>query len=209
MKRTTVCWAAAGIAFILCTLLAVGYGTTHEAVVLLRHETVEAAAEQVLNCAASGDYETLETLLAGNATLGVPPAQDDTAQGLIWKAYQDSIKYHFRGLCAPVGAQMAQDVRITCLDIPALMDALEQTAPNLLETMAAQAADASELYEEDQQYREEFLSKVMAEAAKQVLAENSQTMEREITLCFARQDGSWRVVPDESLLRLLSGFLSD
>lgn len=193
--------------FALCTLLAVGYGTTQEPVVLLRHETVEGAVEQVLNCAASGDYETLETLLAGNATLGVPPAQDDTAQGLIWKAYQDSIKYHLRGLCAPVGSQMVQEVVITCLDIPALMEQMQTVAPELLKEKAAQFTEEREIYDEAHNYREAFLADVMAESARQVLA-NAKTVERELTLSFVRQDGSWKAVADEALLQLLSGFLS-
>ena len=91
MKRATACWAIAGLLVSLCTLFVLRYGTTHGPAVLVDSGSVAEAADQVMACAVSGDYEALENLLYGAPHLGEAPQKDDSAQGLIWKAYLDSI----------------------------------------------------------------------------------------------------------------------
>ena len=59
MKRATACWAIAGLLVSLCTLFVLRYGTTHGPAVLVDSGSVAEAADQVMACAASGDYEAL------------------------------------------------------------------------------------------------------------------------------------------------------
>ena len=141
MKRATACWAIAGLLVSLCTLFVLRYGTTHGPAVLVDSGSVAEAADQVMACAASGDYEALENLLYGAPHLGEAPQKDDSAQGLIWKAYLDSIEYSFPDSCYAVDANMALDVCVTCLDISSVTDSLQEIAPGLMAKKAAQITD--------------------------------------------------------------------
>lgn len=208
MKRATACWAIAGLLVSLCTLFVLRYGTTHGPAVLVDSGSVAEAADQVMACAASGDYEALENLLYGSPHLGEAPQKDDSAQGLIWKAYLDSIEYSFPDSCYAVDANMALDVCVTCLDISSVTDSLQEIAPGLMAKKAAQITDEKKVYDEAHNYREDFLAEVMAESAAQALGNQNQTMERTFTLQLVRSDGTWQVLPTEELLQFLSGFVS-
>ena len=208
MKRATACWAIAGLLVSLCTLFILRYGTTHGPAVLVDSRFVAEAADQVMACAASGDYKALEALLYGSPDLGEAPQTDGTAQGLIWKAYLDSIEYSFPGSCYAVDANMALDVRVSCLDISSVTDSLQEIAPGLMAKKAAQITDENEVYDEARNYREDFLAEVMAESAAQALEEQQPSMERIFTLQLVRSEGAWQVIPTEELLQFLSGFVS-
>ena len=207
MKRATACWAIAGLLVSLCTLFVLRYGTTHGPAVLVDSQSVAEAADQVMACAAAGDYGALEALLYGAPHLGEAPQKDDSAQGLIWKAYLDSIEYSF-GSCYAVDSNMALDVCVTCLDISSVTDSIQEIAPGLMAKKAAQITDENKVYDEAHNYREDFLAEVMAESAAQALGNQAQTMEQTFTLQLVRSDGTWQVVPTEEFLRFLSGFVS-
>ena len=207
MKRATACWAIAGLLVSLCTLFVLRYGTTHGPAVLVDSQSVAEAADQVMACAAAGDYGALEALLYGAPHLGEAPQKDDSAQGLIWKAYLDSIEYSF-GSCYAVDSNMALDVCVTCLDISSVTDSIQEIAPGLMAKKAAQITDENKVYDEARNYREDFLAEVMAESAAQALGNQAQTMEQTFTLLLVRSNGTWQVVPTEEFLRFLSGFVS-
>ena len=207
MKRATACWAIAGLLVSLCTLFVLRYGTTHGPAVLVDSQSVAEAADQVMACAAAGDYGALEALLYGAPHLGEAPQKDDSAQGLIWKAYLDSIEYSF-GSCYAVDSNMALDVCVTCLDISSVTDSIQEIAPGLMAKKAAQITDENKVYDEAHNYREDFLAEVMAESAAQALGNQAQTMEQTFTLLLVRSNGTWQVVPTEEFLRFLSGFVS-
>ena len=207
MKRATACWAIAGLLVSLCPLFVLRYGTTHGPAILVDSQSVAEAADQVMACAAAGDYGALEALLYGAPHLGEAPQKDDSAQGLIWKAYLDSIEYSF-GSCYAVDSNMALDVCVTCLDISSVTDSIQEIAPGLMAKKAAQITDENKVYDEAHNYREDFLAEVMAESAAQALGNQAQTMEQTFTLQLVRSDGTWQVVPTEEFLRFLSGFVS-
>ena len=207
MKRATACWAIAGLLVSLCTLFVLRYGTTHGPAVLVDAQSVAEAADQVMACAAAGDYGALEALLYGAPHLGEAPQKDDSAQGLIWKAYLDSIEYSF-GSCYAVDSNMALDVCVTCLDISSVTDSIQEIVPGLMAKKAAQITDENKVYDEAHNYREDFLAEVMAESAAQALGNQAQTMEQTFTLLLVRSNGTWQVVPTEEFLRFLSGFVS-
>lgn len=208
MKHATVRWAIAGLLVSLCTLFVLIYGTTHGPTLLVENSVILDAADQVMSCAASGDYSTLEPLLYGAPTLGDAPEADNSAQGLIWKAYLDSIQYSFPETPYAVDSKIALDVCVTCLDISAITDSLHDIAPKLMADKAAQITEVAVVYDEDNNYQEAFLAEVMAESAAQALESSSITMEQTMTLQFVRSNGTWQLLPSDEFLQFLSGFLS-
>lgn len=207
-KRSVILWLIAGAVVCLCTLGAVVYGVNSTPAVLVDPAAVTEAAEQVLACARSGDYDALGQMLYGAPDLGTRPEQSGDAESLIWSAYLDSIQYQLSDECSASGSGVALNVRITCLDISAVTDSLQTIAPELLAQKAEEMDTEEEIYDEEHNYREAFISEVLRSATAQVLAEQPRTMEREITLRLLRSNGHWQVVPTEELLQFLSGFVS-
>lgn len=205
-KRSVILWSIAGAILSLCTLAAVIYGINSTPKVLVDSEALAASAEEVLECARSGDYDALSQLLYGTPDLGACPEKAENAESMIWYAFLDSIDYQVSQECYASGSGVALDIRIRCLDISAVTASLQAIAPELLLQTAQQEED---IYDEQNNYRESFISDVLCAATAQVLAEEPQLLDRELTLTFTRSDGRWQVVPTESLLQLLSGYVSE
>ena len=82
---------------------------------------------------------------------------------------------------------------------------LIQRAKALLEAKAAAAEDKTEIYNEDNSYRNELVDQALNDAVTQALSEDAQTVTRDVTLGLIYQDGAWWVVPDQALLQIISG----
>lgn len=208
MKRAAARWSIAGLLVCLCTLAVVIWGTHSSPVVLVDPHAIEDAADSVMAAAVSGDYGTLEGLLYGVPQLGQAPAADDSAEGMLWQAYLDSIEYRFPGSCYSLDSQLALDVSITCLDISAVTETLQETAPGIMAEMASQITEESEVYDKGHNYLDSFLADVMKAAAAKALAQDMPVAEHTLTLRLVRSGGGWQVVPTEALLQFLSGYVS-
>lgn len=206
-KRNTMLWAIAAAALALSTLLTVVFAMGGSPAVLVSGDTVKTAAEEMLDCARTGDFETLSGLLYGTPNLGKTPEKDGSAESMILQAYLESIQCEMSGDCYGQDGGVAVDARVTCLDITAVTDALEAAAPALMAQKASEM-EREEIYDEENNYREAFVADVLREATAQVLAENPAAMSRELTFQFRRQDGRWLVVPTEEVQQLLSGFIA-
>jgi hypothetical protein len=63
----------------------------------------------------------------------------------------------------------------------------------------------SEIYDENNEYREDFVMNVLYDATVAVLEENAKKQTCEVTVNLSYQDGNWWVVADEALLDAISG----
>lgn len=94
---------------------------------------------------------------------------------------------------------------ITTLDISSVTGALTEHAHALLTARVEGAEEMTELYDEENNFREELVSEVLQEAVVQALAEDAQTVTYDVTLNLIYRDGQWWVVPDQALLDAISG----
>ena len=69
----------------------------------------------------------------------------------------------------------------------------------------AQAEDPSEIYGEDNNYRQELVDEVLRTVIEASLREDAQYREQTITLKLTCQGGKWYVVPEQNLLNVLFG----
>lgn len=205
IKRPVMLWGLAGVILSLCTLVAIIFGMTSSPALLVDSAAVNATAEYTLGCFRGGDYEALEAQLYGNPDLGTYPEDANTPEGMIWKAYRESLNYQVLGECFPSGNGLALTLRVQHLDIPAVTQSLQDMVPELLEQTAAEK-DKTEVYDENRQYREAFLAEVLAAATAQSLSGDQPVTEREITLELLRSEGCWKILPTDTLHQLLSGF---
>jgi hypothetical protein len=147
---------------------------------------------------------------AGQSILGVPElGLDKEPQGevaeLLWNAYLDSMSYELIGECCTTEKGIAQTVLFTGLSLDQVTADWNQRARELLEQRVAEAENTSDVYDEQNEYREDFIMAVLYDAASAALAENAALVSRELTVELQYQAGQWWVVADKELLDALFG----
>lgn len=168
----------------------------------------EAAHSQVvdmMDAFCEGDYVTAQSKFYGSTDLGVDREAADEVGTLIWDAFQESMTYELVGEMYATDSGVAQNIRITTMDISSITSALQDSAKTLLEERVLEAEDLDEVYDENYEYKDEFVMSVLCEAAEQAIENDSRTVETEVTLNLVWADGQWWIVSNETLLKAVSG----
>ena len=76
---------------------------------------------------------------------------------------------------------------------------------SLLEQRVAEAEDVTQIYDENNDYREDFVMDVLYDAAKMALEQDGEVVELDITMDLVYGEDRWLVIPSEELLRAISG----
>lgn len=192
----------------MCALtLCLGLLSRNAAPVLLR--TPEAAEEQVdvlMEAVCRGDYRSAGAALYGQPELGMDQMPESPVARRLQEMYRDSLSYTPAGACYASGSGLAMDIRVTALDTQAMLERVAQRTPELLTAMALQAGDNAVL-DENGGYTENFIQEVLCAALEEAWKEGSWDVERELTLELVRDQGSWRILPEQGLLNLISGVM--
>lgn len=159
----------------------------------------------LMNAVSEGDYEEASQSIYGTPSLGVDREAADEVGVMIWEAFQGSITYELQGDCYTTEQGLAQNVVISCMDVTSVTENLKERSQALLEQRVTEAVDVSEIYDENNEYREEFVMAVLRDAVEDALEEDARTMTMELTVNLSYQDGKWWVVADEALLDAISG----
>lgn len=172
--------------------------------VLLRYpQEAENCVSQMMKNLCADNFRQASRYIYGEPELGAElPAGDGAAQ--LWDSFTSSLRYEPKGECYATATGLAQDVTVSSLDMSAVLQDMEQIAPQLLEQRVAQAKNMDEIYDADHEYLEEFLQDVMQEAAAAAL-ENAETVQRPLTVNLLYDRRQWWVLPDRALLSAISG----
>ena len=162
-------------------------------------------AELLLDAVCRGEYQNAEGLLLGSPDLGADREAKDAVGVLLWDAFTGSMEYTLEGDCYASENGIAQDVTITALDFASVTGVLKERSEALLTERVENAQDMSQVYDADNNYREEFVMEVLYDAAAQALQEDASTTTRELTLHLVYQQGQWWVKPDRALISAISG----
>ena len=159
----------------------------------------------LMNAICDGEYEKASQTILGAPDLGIDREASDATGTLIWNAYLDSLSFELIGECYTTEAGLAQKVALTSLDIASVTRNLKERSIPLLEQRVSEAKNTSDVYDENNEYREDFVMDVLYDAVTDALREDAQiqTVELTVNLCF--QDGSWWVIADNALLDAISG----
>ena len=171
-------------------------------------EQPEAARNQVvtmLDALCAGEYDTVSGCLYGKPGLGMDREAQDEVGRLIWDALGDSFRYEICGDFHATDSGVALDIIISALDIDSVTVNLRQRAQTLLEQRIAEAEDTDQIYDENNEYREDFVMGALRDAAKDALREDADTISWEITLNLIYEDGQWWIMPESQLLQAISG----
>lgn len=162
-------------------------------------------SEQLMQALEDGDYDAAGNLMYGQPDLGADREPENAVGSLLWSAFVDSFSYAFQGSCYATDSGIFRDASITVLDVASVTDTLTERAQALLEQRVEQAEELSQLYDEQNNFREDLVSEVLLEAAAQALAQDARTVTYDVTLSLICRDDQWWVVPDQTLLLAISG----
>lgn len=208
MKIKTVfaaLFAAVGIFAAACAIH-IGMNYTDRNPQLLTPPTVARnKVVMMMNAVCDGDFEEASQAILGNPSLGVDREAADAVGVLFWDAFEESMSFELVGDCYATGDGLAQNVILTSLDLESVTANLKERSQSLLEKRVEEAEDIEEIYDENNDYREEFVMEVLYDAAVQALEEDAVVKQVELTIQLSFHDGEWWVVADTALLDAISG----
>lgn len=168
-------------------------------------ESALAQVESMMDSFCDGDYAGASTFLYGNPSLGVDREAEDEVGALIWAAFETSMSYELVGECYATNEGLAQNIRVTTLDISAVTANIEEHARVNIETRAAAAEDYDAVFDENDEYRPEFIQEVLRDTTLQALEAVDAQITTEVTLHLIWSDGQWWVVSNDALVKAVSG----
>lgn len=167
-------------------------------------ETAALAAE-LMDAVTRGDFQAVSSRMEGMPDLGVDREPEDTVGKLLWAEFLKTFTYEIKGQPYAAEPGMAVDMEVTYLDFNSVIGTLGDRVGALLKEKAQAAENPSEVYDEDNNYRQELVDQAIGQAAQSAIAEDGKTVTRALTLRMVYEQGQWWVVPDGELISVISG----
>lgn len=193
-----ICAAGAAIFLSLTSLNA-------EPVLTSNPDEAEARVQEFMEAVCAADYQKVSACISGNPSLGMERDAADEVGVLLWNAYTDSLSYTVVGECYATDDGLAQQVQLTGMDITSVTAVLKDRSQAMLEQRVQEAEDATDIYDENNEYREDFVMGVLYDAASAALKSDAKEMTMEFTLNLVYQDDQWMIVVDNAVLDAISG----
>lgn len=195
---------AAGLLVILAIVCVICFREAPARILQFSQEA-EQTVNKVMQSICAGDYETASKYMAGNPDLGVDRSAADPGAGMIWDAFVDSLSYELQGSSFAEDDRICQNVIIRSLEIDSITENLQQRTQQLLTARVEAAEDSSVFYDENDEYREDFVQEAVFDAIEQAIREDARYQEHELTIMLSYRDESWWVMLDQPLLQVISG----
>ena len=168
-------------------------------------EAVLTQLSAMMDAVCAGDFTTAGNLMQGTPNLGVDRAASEEVGVLVWDAFVDSFSYEVVGQCYATDSGVAQDIRITCMELDSVTAVLRERSQRLLEQRVEEAEKQSDIYDENNNYREDVVMEVLYDATKEALEQDAKTVTFEVTVNLVHNNGQWWIVPEDALLTAISG----
>ena len=159
----------------------------------------------MLDAAGQGDLDTMSSCLAEGCSLGQQREPDSVVGKLLWKSYLDSFTYEILGDCYASDSGVALNVRVTYLDFDSVMEPMGKRTARLLTRRVGQAKKIEEVYDENNEYREDVVQDVLDEAMSQALEDEATQVTKEVAVHLTYENGQWRILPEPEILSAISG----
>lgn len=190
---------------IVLALIAVEVGLFAPPIMLKAPAQASARVEQLLSAVHENDYDTISTCLVGSPSLGVDREPGDAVSKLLWDSFTGSFTYRLDGGLYAAGNGIAQDVTVEFLDISSVTSDLNERAQALLAQRVQEARSPSEIYDENNEYREDVVLEILAQAIEEIMTERARPTTLSLTIRLINPDGQWLIQADNALLNAISG----
>lgn len=175
-------------------------------------EAPAGAAEDVcrlMDAVCAGDLQQVRRLLA----LEEKPEETRDPAGvvgpMVWQRYVDSLDYELVGDLYPTDTGLAQNVKLIHLELPTATRDLGQRARLLLQQTVENAENVSQLYDASNSYRQDLVTGVLEEAARQALEEDVRYTYEVFPVHMTHEDGQWQITADREFWSAVSGGVSE
>lgn len=172
-------------------------------------EEASRKADALMAAVCDSDFEAAQTMLYGKPDLNMDRKPEHPVGEMIWDAYISSLDYQLMGDVYATQTGLAQDVKLISLERDYLTKNLGVRAKELLNEKVNAALDVSELYNAENEYREDLVMEVLQKAAQQALEEDIRYTYEIIQLSLVYHDGQWWVEPEEGCGTALDRFDMD
>lgn len=162
-------------------------------------------AEAMLDAVCEGDYAAAGEMMYGSPDLGASRDAADAVGIVIWEAFVDSLDYELVGKCYATDSGVAMDVKLTGLNMDSVTASLGERSMAMLEKRVAEAEDVSEIYDENNEYRADFVMEVLCDAAREALEADAELSQWEFTLNLVFYQGQWLIMPEQPVIHAISG----
>ncbi len=174
-------------------------------VLVKQPEAARVRVQTMLDALCDGEYAEVSGCLYGTPDLGMDAQAADPVGQLFWDALGQSFRYEMTGDFHATDSGVSLDVTVSALDLSAATANLRERAQKLLEQRIAAAEDPSEIYDANNEYREDFVMNALYDAAMEALAEDAADVTWNLTLNLIYENGQWWIMPEQELLKALSG----
>jgi hypothetical protein len=168
----------------------------------------EAAQERtvaVMDAACRGDYDVAASMILGNPQFGMEGNSEDPVEAMVWELFCKSFSYTLEGPCYATEDGLAQRLTVSYLKLDSVTEHLRSRTQGLMEQRIIEAEDVSEIYNDNNEFKESFVMAALLDAARQAVREDADYVTVEITVNMIYGDGQWWLLPDTQLLSALSG----
>jgi len=168
-------------------------------------EAARDRAQSLMESVCQGNYDAAGKMILGNPQLGVTRIPADPVGQKIWGAFRESFSYELVGECVAIDDGLIQSVRVMYLDMDPITENLGVRSRELMQEQVDAATDMSQIYNENNEFREEFVFRAVETAVEEVLAEYTGRVETEIKLHLVYREGRWWVEYSPELIHAISG----
>ena len=162
-------------------------------------------AEEFVQALNDGDLETAAGLMYGQPDLGTAGTPESKESAALWEEFRSSIAVELTGEWAVEQSALVRTAEVSCLDVSTVLGKFPERVQALLDQKIAAAEDLAEIYDEQNEFREDLVNGILEEALQQALSQDAQQVDSQVTLKLVNRDGRWWVVPHQNLLQILSG----
>jgi len=194
-----------GTAVAVCTVLLCLHSLDQAPVLTKMPVNATSQVDKMFHAVCSNDYAAASALMYGTPDLGADPESCDIVTAVIWEAFVDSMDYELVGDCYATESGVAQKVRLHCMDVASITGSLQTRARALLEQRIEEAEEMEDIYDENNDFRQDFVDTVVAEAAAAAAAQDATYTETELTVNLTYTKGQWWILADDALIQALSG----
>lgn len=161
--------------------------------------------QTMMDALVAGDYETVSGCLYGNPSLGLDRAAEGDVGQMFWEALAASFRWEKKGDFHATASGVSLDVTITAMDLNSVTENLRLRSQTLLEQRVQQAENVSEIYDENNEYKEAFVMAVLYDAAREALEQDAREISWDLTMNLIYENGQWWIMPEPALLQAISG----
>lgn len=154
------------------------------------------------------DAAVISSHFTADTDLGRMYSLEHPIAGALTRRVWETMEYEIQGSAYGADSALAVDVKLKALDAGKTLENAKERVRILVNEKVRNAQSLDAIFDEDNQYTEEFLNEVLLEALADAL-KNPEMREQTLTVYVRKDGGRWEILPEDSLINALSGWMKE